>query len=163
MTKKEAIRQNEQEARLLELGFTVQEANQLRRISMTLHRWYELECGTDSYCLVRGKWNKETASFDYDDDGDAYYEYANGSGRNRYSKTADRETGAKKRLQAIINARNKRRHDQGFAVYGLEAPPNLTTYLQTDPRGAVLYIIRPGDVPEGKAVTSYYDRGICVY
>lgn len=39
----------------------------------------------------------------------------------------------------------------------------ITYYLQTDPRGAALYILRPGDVPEGKDVDAYYNRGICVY
>jgi hypothetical protein len=39
----------------------------------------------------------------------------------------------------------------------------LSSYIQTDPRGAALYIIRPGDVPEGGDVNAYYSRGICVY
>ena len=39
----------------------------------------------------------------------------------------------------------------------------LTFYIQSDPRGAALYIIRPGDVPEGADVASCYNRGICVY
>jgi hypothetical protein len=39
----------------------------------------------------------------------------------------------------------------------------VTPYIQTDPRGAALYILRPGDVPEGKDAGAYYNRGICVY
>ena len=35
-------------------------------------------------------------------------------------------------------------------------------YVQGDPRGAPLYLIFPGDVPEGQDVGSYYSRGLCV-
>ena len=69
---------------------------------------------------------------------------------NSYSgkryRIADRERGAEKRLKAIMSKY-----------------PQLSVYLQTDPRGASLYILRPGDVPEGKAADSYYIRGIAVY
>lgn len=44
--------------RLLALGFSFEEASTLRRISMTLHRWHEMECGDGndyaSWCIVRG-------------------------------------------------------------------------------------------------------------
>lgn len=59
---------------------------------------------------------------------------------------ADREGGALKRLAEIM-----------------KTYPKLATYQQTDPRGASLYILRPGDVPEGAEVASYYSRGIAVY
>ena len=41
--------------------------------------------------------------------------------------------------------------------------PGLSAYVQTDPRGVALYILRPGDVPEGGDVDAYYSRGIAVY
>lgn len=41
--------------------------------------------------------------------------------------------------------------------------PALSYYVQGDPRGASLYILRPGDVPEGKEVDGYYSRGVAVY
>jgi hypothetical protein len=41
--------------------------------------------------------------------------------------------------------------------------PTLRAYVQTDPRGASLYILRPGDVPEGADVDGYYSRGLPVY
>ena len=157
MTKREAERLNAQESTLLALGFTAQEAEALRRISMTLHRWHELECGTDSYCVVRGRWNAETHSLDYDDGGFPYYEFAGGSGCSRYQRIPDRESGAKKRLDTIINERNKRNVGVGTSHTA------IGYYIQTDPRGAALYILRPGDVPEGGQVDSYYSRGICVY
>lgn len=58
----------------------------------------------------------------------------------------DRERGALKRLEKIM------------AAY-----PDLKAYVQGDPRGCSLYIIRPGDVPEGKDADAYYNRGIAVY
>lgn len=67
------------------------------------------------------------------------------TGRRVY-RVPDRETGARKRIGEVL------------ARY-----PALKAYVQTDPRGAALYILRPGDVPEGEAADSYYSRGIAVY
>ncbi len=58
----------------------------------------------------------------------------------------DRETGAMLRLVGIM-----------------ERYPQLSAYVQDDPRGASLYILRPGDVPEGKDADAYYNRGLAVY
>lgn len=158
MTKREAVRQTEQERTLCALGFTAAEAEQLRRISMTLHRWHEGECGSDHACLVRGKgWDRDTGSFVYDDDGAPYWEHSGGSGKAQYTKTADREKGAKRRLAGILDRVNKARHRCEHPQAGLRY------YVQGDPRGAALYILRPGDVPEGKDEGSYYSRGVCVW
>jgi len=141
MTRKEAMRQTHQLDTLRSLGFTNDEADKLRRISMTLQRWHELECGTDGGCIERD----DTTGLTY---------WKNGHNGKR-SRTADRETGAHKRLHNIVHARNIRQpHAED---------PLLSYYVQTDPRGAALYIIRPQDVPEGKDVAAYYSRGICVY
>lgn len=48
-------------------------------------------------------------------------------------------------------------------VESLDRRGAVSAYVQTDPRGAALYILRPEDVPEGQDVGSYYTRGICVY
>ncbi len=72
------------------------------------------------------------------------YWYNTNSG-NKIGRTGDRETGAIKRINATL------------ARY-----PGLTAYIQGDPRGCALYIIRPGDVPAGEDVGSYYSRGIAV-
>ena len=145
MTKSEAFRQTEQSNRLMSLGFSYAETETLRRISMTLHRWFELECGDSN---TYGSW-----AIERDDNGDGkpflvHHHYNHGNGKDTVSRTpiADRERGAIKRLKAIL------------ASY-----PTLTFYVQGDPRGAALYIIRPGDVPEGKDINGYYNRGICVY
>jgi hypothetical protein len=137
MTKTEAARQTAQENTLLSLGFTTDEATKLRRISLTLRRWHELECGNDYGAIERD-----------DTTGKPYMRTQRGT---RYP-VADRETGALRRLAAIIDARNERR-----------AEPPLNTYIQTDPRGAALYILRPDDVPTDKDPAAYYSRGICVY
>jgi len=145
MTKREKQRITAQENTLLSLGFTAFEAEKLRKISMTLQRWHELECGIDGGCVER------------DEAGKAFW-------RSQYSgklsPIADREKGAKKRLDHIIRMRNFRE----WAVQGCPtSPAEIKPYIQGDPRGAALYLIRPDDVPEGKSVDSYYSRGVCVY
>lgn len=116
---------------LISLGIGYQDAVALRRISMTLHHWHEMECGTDNGCVERD----ETT-------GKAYWLNSHSM---RRSPIADRETGALKRLTKIM------------ANY-----PTLSPYIQGDPRGASLYILRPNDVPQGADVESYYSRGIAV-
>jgi hypothetical protein len=124
---------------LKRLGIDGYHAHDIRRIAMTLHRWHELECGVDGGCIQR------------DDTGIPYWFNANarfvGAGdRRAYSRIADRETAALRRLAKIM------------ANY-----PRLSFYVQGDPRGASLYILRPGDVPESENADSYYSRGVAVY
>jgi hypothetical protein len=59
---------------------------------------------------------------------------------------ADRERGAHKRLAAIM----------------VRYAP-LTSYVQGDPRGCALYVLRPQDVPPGADPDAYYSRGVPVY
>jgi hypothetical protein len=130
-------------------GICFDDAVQLRRIAMTLHRWHELECGDDngyaSYCVTRGK--KQNGSFEYDDNGAPYIEsHPHSSNKTSYARIPDRERDALKRLGKIMSKY-----------------PTMQAYVQGDPRGASLYIIRNGDVPEGQNVDSYYNRGIAVY
>ena len=130
MTRKEAIRINHQEDKLVSLGISRPDAEALRRISMTLHRWAERECNGE---------------IQRDEGTGKPFVYSTYDGRKLYA-TADKETGALKRLGDI-----------------LAKTPGLSYYHQSDPRGAALYILRPGDVPEGKEADSYYSRGIVVY
>lgn len=138
MTRKEAERQTRQENTLLALGFSIADAESLRRISMTLHRWHELECGTDNGAIER---NEDTGKCYW-----LHYRTYGAGDRAFRSPIADRETGALKRLAKIMA-----KH------------PDLRSYVQGDPRGCALYILRPGDVPEGENAESYYSRGIAVY
>ena len=122
---------------LTSIGIEYEDAKALRRIAMTLHRWHEMECGIDSGAIERD----ETT-------GKAYWHYCGPQrsyGPGKYL-VPDRETGALKRLDKLM------------ARY-----PTLSAYVQGDPRGAALYILRPGDVPEGKDADAYYSRGIAIY
>lgn len=127
-------------ARLMCSGIDCADAWELRRISMTLHRWHELECGDDNGCIERdettGKVYWHRSNHSYVDPHDP---------RARY-RIADREAGALKRLAKLMTKY-----------------PDKQAYVQGDPRGAALYILNPGDVPEGKDVDGYYSRGIAVY
>jgi hypothetical protein len=136
-------------ARLTAAGIDSDDAHALRRISMTLHRWHEMECGDDnghaSWTITRG--HKKNGDFTHDDNGKPYIEtHPHSGGKTTYYPTADREAGAKRRLNAIM-----------------KRYPTLQAYIQGDPRGAALYIIRPGDVREGADVDSCYSNGIAVY
>jgi hypothetical protein len=156
MTRKEAERLAKQAATLQALGFTSEEAEQLRRISMTLQRWHELECNAD---VQRDETTGQVFVVHH-------HQYGHVRANDSVTRTriADRENGAKKRLAAILKARNERPYVQNTEYYGLR-PNNepLSAYIQTDPRGAALYIIRPGDVRNGQDVESCYTNGICVY
>ena len=118
------------------IGIAYRDAFDLRRISMTLSRWHEGECGAaDGTCIERDE-----------DTGKPFKTWNMGnSGKRGRRAIPDMEAGALKRLDAIM------------ANY-----PTLTAYVQGDPRGAALYILRPGDVPEGEDAGSYYSRGVVV-
>lgn len=194
-------REHEQRRRMLNalesLGFTPDECDKLRRISMTLRRWFELECGNSNDYgswaierddngdgppfMVHHHYSREYAVTCLTDEGERVpasnskifrtYEsakaYADTVAPSRLpevkskdtttrTRIADREAGARKRLAAIIEARNKRNWHPIM-------PEPVSAYVQGDPRGAALYILRPGDVPEGADAGAYYSRGICVY
>lgn len=119
-------------APLRRAGITWDDAAALRRISMTLKRWHEGECGTEDGHIERDEATGRT-----------YWVSAYNGRRHR---TPDRETGALKRLRKIM------------ARY-----PDLSYHVQGDPRGAALYVLRPGDVPEGADPDCYYSRGLAVY
>jgi hypothetical protein len=117
---------------LLRAGITYEHATGLRRIAMALHRWHELECGTDSGAVERDEKTGKTY-------------WVNSYSGSRWP-CRDREKGALKRLKLIM-----------------KNYPHLRAYVQGDPRGASLYILRENDVPPGENVDSYYSRGLAVY
>jgi len=152
MTKREALRQTTQANALISLGFTPTEADVLRRISLTLSRWAEHECnGLIERDETRGNrpfWSNPN------------------TGRHFVAPAADRERGALRRLDATVSARNARNgFVQNAGYYGV-LPDDarwIDYYVQGDPRGAAVYILRPGDVPNGADVDSYYARGVAIY
>ena len=155
MTKREAIRQHTQQQTLETLGFTATESQTLRRISMTLSRWAENECEG----LIERDENRNNRPF-----------WSNpGTGQHFVAPVADKERGATTRLKTIVSTRNQRVITSTIEPTTLQGCLNqvldvsLSYYVQGDPRGAMVYILRPGDVPDGADVDSYYSRGVCVY
>jgi hypothetical protein len=137
--------------RLREAGISWDDASALRRIAMTLHRWHELECGDDNghiaFCLSRG--HKVGNTFEYDDAGKPYLEcHPNSGAKTYYTPLPDRERGALKRLAEIMTRY-----------------PGFIYYVQTDPRGASLYILTPDTMERyvGQSIDSIYNHGIAVY
>lgn len=160
MNKRERQQQQQMFDALRACGFTHDECEALRRISMTLHRWYELECGDSN---TYGSWaieRDETTEVAYM----VRHHYRHGAGKDTVTREriADRETGAKKRLARIIDACNKARRTHMTDDKMTPQEP-LSYYIQTDPRGSALFILRPGDIPEGSKPDECYSRGICVY
>jgi hypothetical protein len=121
-------------ARLEKLGIDYQTAQQLRRISLTLQRWFELECGTDNGCIERD----ETT-------GKPYWRYSAFSHPLTKYPVRDMEKGAMARLRSIMSRLK-----------------GLVPYIQGDCRGASLYILRQEDV-EGQNIDQVYTRGVAVY
>jgi hypothetical protein len=121
-------------------GISYQDAHALRRISMTLHRWFELECGDgndySSWSIERDEHTNKPYTVVYPNQGKAYRR-----------PIADRETGAYKRLALIM-----------------EKYPALIHYVQTDCRGASLYILTVEQANYGGyPLESIYNRGVAIY
>lgn len=121
-------------------GVSLDDAHKLRRISMTLRRWYELECGDGNGYIERDEKTGVPRYFNCNS------RFASANDPRAWRVIPDRETGAIKRLDKIMGQY-----------------PSLKTYIQGDPRGCALYILRPNDVPQGENADSYYSRGIAVY
>lgn len=94
-----------------DISLSFADVNALRRAQLTLHRWAELECGTDNGCIERDEYS-----------GIPQWRYASDTGKYCGYPVPDREAGALKRIQAICQANS------------------LHYYHQTDPRGCALYV-----------------------
>ena len=121
-------------------GLSLDDALAVRRIAMTLHRWYELECGDGNGYIERD----ETT-------GKPYYvncnsRYLGANDRRARHAIADRERGAIRRLDKLM------------ARY-----PGLRYYLQTDPRGASLYLYDPAQLNGRDVDCCYSSVGTAVY
>jgi len=136
MNKRQAEDYGRLMANLQSMGFSYEEANQLRRIEMTLQRWGERECGdSDGNCIERD----ETT-------GKPFCTFETGNGKRGRYAVADREAGSLKRLEKIM-----------------EKHPDFISYHQGDCRGCNLYILRKSDVKPGESVDSVYTRGVAVH
>lgn len=168
MTKREAERRAHQRQTLLNLGFTDTEAETLRRISGTLHRWHELECGTNDGHIERDEKTNKPMFYN------ARSRYVDPHDPRAWRSIPDRETAALRRLRAMFTEHETWCASVAPIPYGkiaehgpcnckINGRARLSFYIQTDPRGAALYILRPGDVPKDGDASAYYSRGICVY
>jgi hypothetical protein len=113
MTKQEAMHRVNMNNALMSLGFSSDECDQLRRISLTLSHWAERECNEDI----------ETR-----DDGSAWLtprSWRTAEVLGKAYRIPNREAGALRRLGGIMASRKR----------------TVTYYHQTDPRGAALYIV----------------------
>lgn len=143
-------------ARLQALGFTYEESAALRRIEMTLQRWAEAECN--------GEIQRDEAT------GKPYRVYEQSRLAKRYP-VADRESGALRRLAAIVAARNNR------VLVGLtKSTQSLNTviyYHQTDCRGCMVYLLTRHQLTEKHGterhakgallpIEQYYNHGLAV-
>lgn len=125
---------------LQDRGFSYDEANQLRRIEMTLSRWGELECGdSNDYASVAIERDEET-----DKPYRVWMPHSLPPSQATRTLIPDREKGALKRLAKIM-----------------EKHPDFVSYHQGDPRGCCLYIVRKSDL-NGQDINSVYTRGLAV-
>ena len=122
-------------SRLQKLGIDYDTAQQLRRISLTLQRWFEKECGTDNGCIERDEAT-----------GKPYWRYSNFDHPLTKYPVRDMEKSALARLRSIMKPLK-----------------GLVPYVQGDCRGASLYILRKSDLKPGDNIDSVYSRGTAVY
>jgi ribosomal protein L37E len=158
------------------VGFTTSEAETLLKAERALQRWHEMECGTgddrvsvsverdESYCVCTQCGHKaygvEAETGNCQSCGDCapvrhigtgkpfrrvQYMGAGGKWIDRKEPCRDMEKAARKRVANVLQGKS-----------------GLSAYIQGDPRGCALYILREGDVPEGKEPCAYYSRGIPV-
>jgi hypothetical protein len=125
--------------RLAVFGFTADEVAALLKIERTLHRWAELECGTDAGHIERDEKTGKALFFN------ARARYIDPRDPRAWSIVPDREAGALKRLGRIMAGKR-----------------GVVAYHQGDPRGCALYIVPTASIPKGARVDSCYTNGIAV-
>lgn len=127
---------NEVIEKLQSVGMSLEDSASVRRIAMTLHRWYELECGTGEGSV--------TYAIERDDETGTPYMYRHdNNGSRKICRIPDKEKGAIKRLRKIMSNY-----------------PDLIPHLQTDPRGASVYICKSDKVSD---IEQDYYRGVAVH
>lgn len=125
--------------RMVRYGFTVAEADTLRKCERTLQRWAEGECGdSNNYASTHIERDETT--------GKTYRVIMPHASNERIRiRIQDRETGALNRIKAIMKSH-----------------PDCAWYHQSDPRGCMLYVIKRSDL-NGCDIQSVYTRGVaCV-
>lgn len=125
---------------LASLGFNSEEIDTLLSIERGLSRWHELECGTGNDRVSISVERDETTGKPF-----KRVQFQSRSGWvDRKTPCRDMEKANLARLARVMDGKTVR------------------AYVQGDPRGCALYILRPQDIPEGADVNAYYSRGIPV-
>lgn len=104
----------------------------LLRIEEKLRRWHELRCGIDAGHV------EEIGS-----EGSGKWEFVNRHGHRSPIRDAGKQ--ARKALNAFT-AEN----------------PDLIFYVQADPRGCALYLLKKSQVDSGEDVNAVYNRGVAI-
>lgn len=120
------------------LGINLQDADALRKIERTLHRWSELECGdSNNWCSFGIERDEQTDK--------PYMVTYPHNGKSSRRPVADRERGALRRAKVIM-----------------DNYPDLWFFHQSDPRGCAVYIGRKSDLTDEqqKQLDAYYTRGV---
>lgn len=124
------------------IGISDRDTEQLLRVERSLSRWFTLECGDSNDYASWAIERDETTNKPY------MVRHLYGLGRVKArivrEPLPDRETGARKKLAAIM------------ANY-----PDLVAYVQTDPRGCALYILTKEQIGNSE-IDSVYTRGVAV-
>lgn len=130
--------------RAMRCGLSEADAVAVRRIALTLHRWFELECG-DSYEIKGGSVSyqierDENTELPFDVRHVTTWRDGKSNTVTHRTRVPDRETGARKRLDKIM-----------------EGYPALRAFIQGDCRGGTIYLCKPED-----ATDSLYTRGVFI-
>jgi hypothetical protein len=115
-------------------GLTEDDAIAVRRIALTLRRWFELECGSDQGCIERDEKTGIPYFWRHN------HRYLDPHDPRARQRIPDREAEAQKRLDKLM------------AAY-----PHLRAFIQTDPRGGTIYLCKPEE-----ATDSLYTRGVFI-
>lgn len=127
--------------RLDRLGLRYEDACTLRRIAMTLHRWFEQECGAgNDYANYSIERDEQT--------GKPYRCVYPHRGASHRAPIADKETGARTRLAKLLTKY-----------------PHLHAYVQTDPRGAAVFLLTTEQIAryDNRPLDEIYSHGTAVY
>lgn len=137
---REDIRKAHTLAALERHGFTGPEFCQLRRISNTLQRWHERECNEDIRRHEEGPRKGKLYGVRHVKGWDDKW-------IERRYPVRDMEAGAMARLNRIMADHLA-----------------FVAYVQTDPRGAALYLVEKSKLKDGVSLDSVYSSiGICIY
>jgi hypothetical protein len=118
--------------RLAHFKLSPDDIAKLLRIEKKLRRWHELQCGVEAGHV------EEVGG-----EGSGKWEFVNRHG----NRSPIRDPG--------------KQADKALNVFTAENP-DLFFYVQTDPRGCALYLLKKSDAQSGEKLGSVYCRGVAI-